>query len=127
MGDNPLSGREPYADVRGQHPEDMPPEQVSRMLDRLTAVPSTPEDEAVLSAALPPPGIPDAPLNVVRSIRLPEDLNGRLEAAAEAENIPTSVFIRRAIESALAGRVRTNLVNLEDVYRALGALPKAVA
>src|SRR5262245_61579280 len=107
--------------------EDMTPDQLAGVIDRMVPIPTTPEQQAELAAMLPPTGQPDAALNVVRSLRLPEELNRRLEEAAEAENIPTSVYIRRAIESALAGRVRSNLVSLDDVYRAISALPKAVA
>jgi hypothetical protein len=34
---------------------------------------------------------------------------------------------RRAIGSALAGRVKANLVSLDDVIRAVQAVPKAAA
>ncbi len=124
MGDDPMSeaGRFARPDVR-----DMTPEQLDDLLDSQTPLPATPAEEANLLAMLPPPGEPDAPLNVVRSLRLPEDLSRRLDDAAEAEGISASVFIRRAIESALAGRNRSNLVSLDDVYRALGSLPKAAA
>jgi predicted DNA-binding protein len=105
----------------------MTPEQVNDLLDTLTPVPTTPAQETELLAMLPPLGEPEGPLNVVRSLRLPADLNRRLEAAATAQNVPTSVFIRHAIESVLAGRVRSNLVSLDDVYRALSAIPKAAA
>jgi predicted DNA-binding protein len=106
---------------------DMTGDQLNELLDSLTPVSVTPEQEAELVAMLPPPGAPEMPLNVVRSLRLPEDLNRRLDEAADADGIPASVFIRRAIESALAGRVKSNLVSLDDVYRALSAVPKAAA
>ena len=99
----------------------------SERLDDLAAVPATTRQQADLLAMLPPPGEPEAPLNVVRSLRLPVDLNQRMSRAAEAEGIGVSAFIRLAIESALAGRDRSNLVNLDDVHRALDALPKAAA
>lgn len=127
MGGHPMNAK--FDDTRRPHPsvEDMTAEELRAMLDRLERAPVTPEQEASLLATLPPPGDATAPLNVVRSLRLPEDLNHRLETAAAAENVPASAFIRRAIESALAGRVKANLVSLDDVYRALGALPKAAA
>lgn len=128
MGDQPMNDAEFRAFTHpSSDPADMSAEEISALLDTMTPVPTTPEQQRELEAMLPPPGVPDAPLNVVRSLRLPEDLNRRLEEAAQAENIPASVFVRRAIESALAGRVRSNLVSLDDVYRALGSLPKAAA
>jgi predicted DNA-binding protein len=97
------------------------------LLDQLSPVATTPGQEAELLATLPPPADPDATLNVVRSLRLPEDPNRRLEAAASAEGVATSVFIRRAIESAIAGRDRARLVSLDDVLRAIQSAPKAAA
>lgn len=122
-----MSDAEFQAFLHRPNVEDMTAGQISDMLDNLTPVATTPGQQAELLAMLPPAGVPDTALNVVRSLRLPEDLNRRLEEAAEAENVPTSVYVRRAIESALAGRVTSNLVSLDDVYRALGALPKAAA
>lgn len=130
MGKQPMSDAEfaAYrADLTRGDPRELSAEQINEAIDNLSAVPITPEQEAELLALLPPPGQPDAPLNVARSLRLPVDLNRRLEDAAESAGIPVSAFIRRAIESALAGRDRTNLVSLDDVYRALGSLPKAAA
>lgn len=106
---------------------DMTAEQINGMLDELAPLSASPAQEADLLAMLPPPGDADAPLNVVRSLRLPADLNRRLEDAAGAAGVPTSVFIRRAIESALAGRVKANLVSLDDVIRAIQSVPKAAA
>jgi len=57
-------------------------EQIDEAIENLSALPTTPEQEAELLALLPPPGQPDAPLNVLRSLRLPVDLNQRLEDAA---------------------------------------------
>jgi hypothetical protein len=105
---------------------DMSEDELAALLARLERVPATPEQQRELEASLPS-GDPDAPTSVVRSLRLPAELSRRLDAAAAAESVPASVFIRRAIESALAGRVRSNLVSLDDVYRALGSLPKAAA
>src|SRR5262245_53633059 len=113
MGDQPMSNPELRAAFARADLRDMPDEQVNDLIENLTPVPTTADQEADLLAALPPPGAePSAPLNVVRSLRLPEDLNRRLEEAADAQDIPASVFIRRAIESAIAGRVKTNLVSL---------------
>jgi predicted transcriptional regulator len=104
---------------------DMNAEQVGELIDNLTSEPvSTPGEEAQLLASLPA-GEPDAPMNVVTSLRLPADLKRRLDAAAAGEDISPSTFIRRAIESALAGRDKGNLVNLEDVIRAIKSVPHA--
>jgi hypothetical protein len=118
MGDEFVSG----PDLR-----DMTAEQVNDLIDRLTPIPITREQEADLLASLPAVSDPDAPMNVVRSLRLPEDLNRRLDEAAAAEGIPASTFIRHAIESALAGRIKANLVSLDDVIRAIRSVPPAAA
>lgn len=128
MLDKPMSDDEFRAAYTPQpDPENMSPDQTRDFLERLTPVPTTPEQDAQLLAMLPPAGDPSAPLTVVRSLRLPEELSRRVEEAAEAENIPTSAWIRRAIESALAGRIRSNLVSLDDVLRAIASVPKAAA
>jgi predicted DNA-binding protein len=106
--------------------EDMTAEELGDFLERLEPVPTTPEQQAMLEASLPPAD-PDAPMNVVRSLRLPEELNRRLDEAAAAEHIPASTFIRRAIESALAGRIKENLVSVDDVIRAIRSVPPAAA
>jgi len=49
-------------------------------------------------ASLPAISDSDAPMNVVRSLRLPEELNGASNEAATAEGIRHSTFIRHAIE-----------------------------
>lgn len=105
--------------------EDMSPEQVRDLLDNLQPVPTTVEQEAELAAMLPPPGDPDAPMTVVMSLRMPAELKQRVDAAAEAEGIPASTYIRRAVEAVLAGRAPGNLVNLDDVIRAVRSVPHA--
>lgn len=102
----------------------MAPDELRRFLDELRPMPTTPEQEARLLAALPPAD-PDAPMVVVRSLRLPLELNQRLEDAAKADGVSASAFIRRAVESALAGHDPTNLVNIEDVIRAVRSVPPA--
>jgi predicted DNA-binding protein len=104
----------------------MAPDELRRFLDELRPMPTTPEHEARLLAALPPAD-PDAPMVVVRSLRLPLELNQRLEDAAKTDGVSASAFIRRAVESALAGHDRTNLVNIEDVIRAVRSVPPAAA
>ena len=107
-------------------PRHMAPDELRRFLDELRPMPTTPEQEARLLAALPPAD-PDAPMVVVRSLRLPLGLNQRLEDTARADGVSASAFIRRAVESALAGHDRTNLVNIEDVIRAVRSVPPAAA
>ena len=126
MGDHPMNDAEFHDFSHGpSHVEDMTAEEISELLTNLQPIPTTPEQDVELLAMLPPAGEPDAPLNVVRSLRLPEDLNRRIDEAAAAEGLGASTFIRRAIESALAGRVASNLVNLDDVIRAIRAVPPA--
>ncbi|RZU48848.1 hypothetical protein EV385_0577 [Krasilnikovia cinnamomea] len=126
MGEQPMSDSEFHAVLGQRDVRDMNAEQIGELLDNLTVVPTTAAQQAELEALLPPPGEPDAPLNVVRSLRLPQELNQRLDDAAAAQGIPASVFIRRAIESAIAGTT-TNLVSLDDVLRAIQSVPKAAA
>jgi predicted DNA-binding protein len=64
-------------------------------------------------------------MNVVTSLRLPAELKKRLDAAAAADGVSPSTFIRRAVESALAGHDKKNLVNLDDVIRAIKSVPHA--
>lgn len=116
-------GTEPVSDLRLL---DMSPDEVNDMIDNLTSEPvSTPEEEAALLATLPPPPEPNAPMTVVTSLRLPLDLKQRIDAAAAAEGMSASTFIRRAVESVLAGQDKTNLVNLDDVIRAIKSVPHA--
>lgn len=115
MGDNPLTDLDLL---------DMTAEQANQLIDDLTPVPTTPEREAALLAGLPPAD-PAAPIMVVSSLRLPLDLKRRIDKAAEAEGMSASVFIRTAIESALSGRDKTKLVNVDDVIRAIGSVPRA--
>ncbi len=115
-------GDEPVSDL---HLMDMTPEQANELIDNLTFErPGSREEEAALLASLPPAD-PDAPMTVVVSLRLPLDLKKRIDSAAEADGIPASTFIRHAIESVLAGRDKTKLVNLDDVIRAIGSVPRA--
>jgi predicted DNA-binding protein len=116
-------GTEQVSDLR---PLDMSANEVDDMIDNLTSDPvSTPEEEAALLATLPPSDDVNAPMTVVTSLRLPLELKQRIDAAAEAERMSASTFIRRAVESVLAGRDKTNLVNLDDVIRAIRSVPHA--
>lgn len=113
---------EPVSDLRLL---DMTPEQANDMINNLTFAPAaSAEEEAALLAELPPIE-PDAPLVVVTSLRLSGELKQRIDAAAQADVVSTSTWIRRAIESALAARDRRGLVNIDDVIRAVRAIPPA--
>jgi predicted DNA-binding protein len=104
----------------------MSADEVGDMIDNLASEPvSTPEEEAALLATLPPPSDANAPMTVVTSLRLPLELKRRIDAAAEAEGMSASTFIRRAVESVLTGRDKTNLVNVDDVIRAIQSVPHA--
>lgn len=105
---------------------DMTVDEASDMIDSLTPEPvATPEEEAALLAMLPSQSEATAPMTVVSSLRLPAELKRRLDEAADAEGVSASTFIRQAIESALAGRDKAKLVNVDDVIRAIKAVPHA--
>lgn len=103
----------------------MTAQQANELVDNLAfeEFPS-PEDEETLRAQLPP-GDSQAPVTVVTSLRLPLELKRRLDAAAEADGVTPSAYIRAALERVLASRSTTNLVNLDDVIRAVRSLPHA--
>jgi len=103
---------------------DMTYEQANELIDNLTYEETTPEREAELLAQLPPAD-ETAPITVVTSLRLPHELKQRVDAAAAADGVSTSTFIRQALERVLTGRARENLVNVDDVIRALRSLPHA--
>ncbi|GIG67916.1 ribbon-helix-helix domain-containing protein [Phytomonospora endophytica] len=62
---------------------------------------------------------------VVKTVRVPPETDRAVTAAAAAEGVSPSAWIRRAIEAKLAGREPGELVNVEDVLRAVRALPRA--
>jgi predicted DNA-binding protein len=114
-------GRKPISDL---HLLDMTPDQVNEMIDNLQPEPPLSRaQERDLLATLP--SVPAAAPTVVSSLRLPLDLKQRIDIAATEAGISSSTFIRRAVEAALAGRDRTNLVNLDDVIRAIQGVPHA--
>ncbi|GAA4610239.1 putative DNA-binding protein [Actinoplanes octamycinicus] len=61
--------------------------------------PPGPGDEQALLDSLPAAG---TPVMVVRSLRLPVDLDQSVAAAAKAADLPKTTWIRQAIEMALA-------------------------
>ncbi len=111
--------------VSDLHLLDMNADQVTALMASLTPEPvATAEEEAALLATLPAVEM-DAPMTVVSSLRLPLELKKRIDAAAQTDGVPASTFIRQAVESVLAGRDKTKLVNLDDVIRAIGSVPRA--
>jgi hypothetical protein len=75
-------------------------EDVAAFMDGLTFEPaSAAEGEAALIEALPPAG---SDVMVVRSLRLPLELDQAVAAAARAAEMPKTTWIRQAIEMALA-------------------------
>lgn len=85
------------------------PEDVSAFMDSLEIGPEV-EDE------LPPPG---APVMVVRSLRLPVELDGRVKAAAERRGVPTSTLIREWIELELTALDHDEPISRADALRAV--------
>jgi len=61
--------------------------------------PPTQEEETTLLASLPPSG---SDVMVVRSLRLPIEVDEAVAAAARAAGIPKTAWIRQAIEITLA-------------------------
>jgi predicted DNA-binding protein len=104
---------------------DMSAEEAGEFVDNAVAGPiPTEEEQAELLAELPRADR-GVPITVVTSLRLPHELKQRVDAAAAADGISASTFIRQSLERVLAGRERTNLVNLDDVIRAVRSLPHA--
>jgi predicted DNA-binding protein len=68
---------------------------------------------------LPPPG---APVMVVRSLRLPVELDQRVKGAAEQRGVPTSTLIREWIELELTALEHDEPISRADALRALAAL-----
>jgi predicted DNA-binding protein len=115
-------GNEPVSDLQLL---DMTPDQINHMIDNLAPEPAlSREQETDLLARLPSVPTSVGP-TVVSSLRLPLELKQRIDEAASELGVSSSTFIRRAVEAALAGRDRTNLVNLDDVIRAIQGVPHA--
>jgi hypothetical protein len=76
------------------------PDDLAAFMDGLTFEPaSTPQDEAALLDSLPPAG---STVMIVRSLRLPLEIDQAVAAAAKSADIPKTTWIRQAIEMALA-------------------------
>ncbi|HEX6499130.1 MAG TPA: ribbon-helix-helix protein, CopG family [Micromonosporaceae bacterium] len=96
-------------------------EGVRELVDNLTFEPApTPEQEAALLESLPPQG---SEIMVVRSLRLPMELDEAVTAAAKATDVPKSAWIRQAIEMALAMQAEQDEpISRADALRALTLL-----
>ena len=68
---------------------------------------------------VPPRG---APVMVVRSLRLPFELDQRLKAAAKRRGVPTSTLVREWIELELTALEDDQPISRADALRALAAL-----
>lgn len=87
--------------------EDVPP-----FMDGLTF-----SDE---SAELPPP--PNEPVMVVRSLRLPVELDQRLKAAAQTRGVRMSTLVREWIELELTALEQDQPISRADALRAVASL-----
>lgn len=96
----------------------------------MTDLPKRPEDvrafmeslefgETVSDELLPPRG---APVMVVRSLRLPYELDRRVKAAAERRGVPTSTLVREWIELELTALEDDQPISRADALRALASL-----
>jgi predicted DNA-binding protein len=64
----------------------------------------------------------DAPVMVVRSLRLPSELDQRLKAVARRRGVPTSTLVREWIELELTALEDDQPISRADALRALAAL-----
>ncbi len=76
------------------------------------------------SETVPAPPAPDVdhPVMVVRSLRLPTDLDGRLRAAGDARGVSVSRLVREWIELELTALEDDRPISRADALRALAAL-----
>jgi predicted DNA-binding protein len=97
------------------------PEEVAAFMDGLTFEPApTAQDEAALIDSLPQAG---SDVMVVRSLRLPLELDQAVAAAAKAAEIPKTTWIRQAIEMALAVQAEDDQpISRAEALRALTLL-----
>ncbi|HYN97673.1 MAG TPA: hypothetical protein VES42_27865 [Pilimelia sp.] len=96
-------------------------EEAAELMNSLTFdPPPTPQQEADLLAALPPEG---SPVMVVRSLRLPMDVDDAVAAAAQADGVTKTAWIRQAIEMALSLQAADDQpISRTDALRALTLL-----
>ncbi|MEV0899939.1 hypothetical protein [Actinoplanes sp. NPDC049802] len=100
------------------------PEDLSAFMAGLTFEPApTPQQEAELLDALPPTG---SAVMVVRSLRLPVELDEAVATAAKAAEVPKTTWIRQAIEMALAVQAEDDQpISRAEALRALTLLRPA--
>ena len=100
------------------------PEDLTAFMDALTFEPApATQDEAALLDSLPPAG---SAVMVVRSLRLPLELDQAVAAAAKAAEIPKTAWIRQAIEMALAVQAEDDQpISRAEALRALTLLRPA--
>ena len=89
------------------------PEDIRAFMESLEFDGDAAEDE------VPPRG---APVMVVRSLRLPFELDQRLKAAAKRRGVPTSTLVREWIELELTALEDDQPISRADALRALAAL-----
>lgn len=83
----------------------------------------SPTEEAVLRAQLPVVDA-DNPVMVVRSVRLPVELEQQIKAAADADGVTASEWMRTAAQRVLISRDE-GLVSVTEAIQALKRLPHA--
>ncbi len=97
------------------------PDEARDLMNRAVLDPApTPDEEATLLATLPPPG---SEVMVVRSLRIPMEMDEAVSQAAQSGGIPKSTWIRQAIEMALAVQAEADQpISRADALRALTLL-----
>ena len=100
------------------------PQEMAAFMDGLTFEPAPPaQEETALIDSLPPAG---SDVMVVRSLRLPLELDQAVAAAAKAAEIPKTTWIRQAIEMALAVQAEDDQpISRAEALRALTLLRPA--
>ncbi|MET0415526.1 MAG: hypothetical protein ABW022_05840 [Actinoplanes sp.] len=99
-------------------------EQVAAFMDGLSfEAPPAPQEEQALLDSLPPVG---SAVMVVRSLRLPIELDEAVAGAAKAADVPKTTWIRQAIEMALAVQAEDDQpISRAEALRALTLLRPA--
>jgi predicted DNA-binding protein len=97
------------------------PKDVAAFMEGLPFEPApAAQEEAALIDSLPPAG---SDVMVVRSLRLPLELDQAVAAAAKAAEIPKTTWIRQAIEMALAVQAEDDQpISRAEALRALTLL-----
>ncbi|GIE86970.1 hypothetical protein [Actinoplanes regularis] len=100
------------------------PEELAAFMDELSFEPTaTPQEEAALLDSLPPAG---SAVMVVRSLRLPLELDQAVATAARSAEVPKTTWIRQAIEMALAVQAEDDQpISRAEALRALTLLRPA--